>query len=460
MGNILLVEPDYRSKFPPLGLMKISSYHKRKGDCVTFVRGRNATLRDLPWHRIYVSSLFTWELPRTVSTAKYYANAVPRPADLYVGGIGATLLPDYVRDQQVCTVLEGPLDRPNMLGKHKTPISDYTPDYDILDSVAYPYEPKDAYFCRATHGCKRHCRFCAVPRLEPEFKSCVPIATQVNAIAQRFGEKQGLVLLDNNILASDVFEPTIAAISALGFAKGCKRNGKQRTVDFNQGIDCRLITSSVAKDLSSICLDPVRLAFDQRREEKQYRKAICLLAKAGFIEFTNYMLYNYGDSPQDLYERMRVNIELSEKLGIRVTGFPMRFIPMDSVRRDHVSDGWTWRYLRGMQCVLHATRGLVSPNPPFFARAFGHDVREFLGILAMPDRYIMYRSHYEDGEAKDYLLLFNQLSESSRSEFLHLLDRLHQAKDKAAEIREAGKYRQLLEHHYPKGQCAPHGVGC
>ena len=34
MENILMVEPDYRSTYPPLGLMRISTYHKDKGDKV------------------------------------------------------------------------------------------------------------------------------------------------------------------------------------------------------------------------------------------------------------------------------------------------------------------------------------------------------------------------------------------------------------------------------------------
>ena len=107
MSNILLVEPNYRSKFPPLGLMKIATYHKGIGDQVTFVRGIDQKLRNLNWHRIYVSSLFTWELPRTVKTVKYYASAVNALKDIYVGGIGATLLPDYVRQNVECTIVEG-----------------------------------------------------------------------------------------------------------------------------------------------------------------------------------------------------------------------------------------------------------------------------------------------------------------------------------------------------------------
>jgi hypothetical protein len=66
--NILLVEPDFKIKFPPLGLMKISAYHKRLGDNVTFVKGIRHSVEYEFWDRIYVSTLFTYHWPVTVKT--------------------------------------------------------------------------------------------------------------------------------------------------------------------------------------------------------------------------------------------------------------------------------------------------------------------------------------------------------------------------------------------------------
>ena len=46
--EILLIEPNYKNKYPPMGLMKISTYYKNLGDHVTFFKGdlRDLVLRD------------------------------------------------------------------------------------------------------------------------------------------------------------------------------------------------------------------------------------------------------------------------------------------------------------------------------------------------------------------------------------------------------------------------------
>ena len=93
MRRILLVEPSYRNKnkFPPLGLMKISTYHKLKGDFVRFTKGCDPSLRKENWDRIYVSTLFTFYWKETVKTIKYYEVSVPSLENLFVGGVMAKI---------------------------------------------------------------------------------------------------------------------------------------------------------------------------------------------------------------------------------------------------------------------------------------------------------------------------------------------------------------------------------
>lgn len=456
MRNILLVEPDYRSKFPPLGLLKISTYHKRRGDSVTFVRGRNEAFRSLHWHRIYVSSLFTWELPRTVKTIRYYKDSVSSHQDIFVGGIGATLLPDYIRKHVDCRIIEGQIEKRGILDRNSPPVAHLVPDYDILKCVDYSYEPNDAYFARITKGCIRNCKFCAVPKLEPEFGLFAPLERQVAAIEKKYGEKQNLVIMDNNVLAVDHIGEYIATIAQLGFAKGSKRNNRMRTVDFNQGIDARLISKNpqLAMVLGTIAIKPVRLAFDflSPSMERAYRRAIDLLSKQGYVSFTNYMLYNYNDTPEDFFRRLEINAEINRVLGIRISAFPMRYIPPSDIRRGYVSPKWKWRWLRGVQCVLQATRGLVSPNPVFIKAAFGRNFREFLEILSMPDRYIIYREHYKNNGVPEWKRLFRRLSEPAKNEFLELLALLNKDRNRQQTIAGLKKFRSLVEHYYPNGE--------
>ena len=452
--NILLVEPDYRSKFPPLGLLRLSSYHISKGDRVTFTRGRNEKLRGLPWHRVYVSSLFTYELPRTVKTAKYYSKAVETSNDLVVGGIAATLLPDYIRERVACRVIEGPLSSPRMINGERKPIAKYLPDYSIISDKKWGYKPEDSYFCRITTGCIRKCPFCAVPILEPEFDYFQPLQTQLREVRENYGERQHLVFLDNNILACDRLPSIIKSIYSAGFENGALRNNRQRTVDFNQGIDARLITKDVAQMLTTIALKPVRLAFDYKGIEKAYVRAIKHLAHCGFNEFTNYVMFNYKDGPKDFYYRIKLNTQLSRELGVRITGFPMKYSPVTDITRRFISKGWKWRYLRGIQCVLLATHGLVSPKPDFFAAAFGESFKEFLDILSMPDRYIIYREQYRNDGAADWKKLFRRLSEKTKSEFLDLLAQLNQDRNRKERIKKMKRFRALVEHYYPNGEVA------
>jgi hypothetical protein len=213
-----------------------------------------------------------------------------------------------------------------------------------------------------------------------------------------------------------------------------------------------LVTKEVAEQLGTVCLSPVRLAFDFDAIEPYYRKAVDRLAQVGLRRFTTYLMFNFNDTPRSLYRRMKANLELARKHGVEITGFPMRFIPINDVDRQYVSEGWTWRYLRGIQCVLLATHGMVSPHRRFFNAAFGSSYDEFLEILAMPDRYIIQREKYKNDEAADWRKKFGRLSSRSRREFLEILERLHRSRDKKADMAKFRSFRSLLEHHYPDGK--------
>jgi hypothetical protein len=137
------------------------------------------------------------------------------------------------------------------------------------------------------------------------------------------------------------------------------------------------------------------------------------------------MLYNFHDSPLDLFERMYLNVRLNEELGIRIYSFPMRYQPTDLPDRSHIGEKWNRYYLRSVQIVLQATQGIVSGAPEFYRAAFGSSHQEFEDILARPHHMIFNRRWYEryDGRAEfqEYTASFRKLSPSQRAEVLSYL---------------------------------------
>lgn len=392
---------------------------------MVFVRGTEEIYKNQIWDRVYISSIFTYDLPKTVKTINYYSNSVNNAKDdIIVGGIGATLIPEYVVRNSNSRVITGPLDYPDALGFNEDPISDLIPDYDLIKTVDYKYVPENAYFGRISLGCIRKCKFCAVPILEPDFRYLSSITSQVNEIIKNFGEKNDLVILDNNILALPNIIETIQEIKNLGFERGAKIGRKSRYVDFNQGIDARLITPEIAKELGTINIRPIRLAFDNMAVEKNYRKAISLLSNEGFKYFTTYIMYNFEDNPKKFYERLKINIELSKEYDIRITGFPMRFVPINNVNRQYISKEWNWKFLRGIQCVLNATHGMVSPLSEFFDIAFGRSYSEFIEILSMPDNYIIFRNKYRE-QANLWRHAFSKLKSDELVELHTIFNKHH-----------------------------------
>lgn len=447
--RILLIEPAYKNKYPPLGLMKISAFHKQLGDEVHFVKGLDAGLRGQLWNRIYITTMFSFHWAKTIKTIKYYEFSVKDPQNLFIGGPMATLMADEIQKETGFAPVKGLLNNKGKLrisGDNK--VDRVIPDYSILDEIKYKYPASNAYFAYMTRGCVRKCPFCAVPKIEPFYVEYVPLRKQLQMVKDKYGEKKDLLLLDNNVLASSKFDQIIDEIRAAGFHRGAKFNNKLRHVDFNQGIDLRLLTKEKMKRLAELPIYPLRIAFDHVRLKDRYIQKIKWAAEFGFKRLSNYILYNFADTPEDFYERLRINVELNEKLGTQIYSFPMKYIPVTNKDRKFVGRYWTPRYLRSIQCILQATHGIVSPRKEFFEAAFGRTIEEFRRLLIMPDKYIIYRNYHRNNGAADWRNLLSTLSTAQKKDFLRIV---HMNIFDRSDVSKFPEVNQLLN-HYRKGK--------
>ena len=480
--NILLIEPGYKNKYPPLGLMKIAQYHGPSGkkDNVRFIKGEDRAVLATAWDRIYVATLFSFEYAKTSQAIDFALEVANGQADkVFVGGIAASLMYERFLGEQrwhgirfIKGLLSAPPAAALQLDEFSEefyaddvngrPIEDLIPDYGILSQIAYKYPVHDAYFAYTSRGCIRKCHFCGVPKLEGPQRDNELLTYVVREIERLYGPKKDLILMDNNVVASPRFKDIIAEIRDLGFTRGAmlKRDSSrvpvQRRVDFNQGVDARILCKDpmFLRELATTCLKPLRIAFDHLGVKAPYEKAIRFAHEFGLDELSNYMLYNFHDGPADLFERMRLNVSLNEELGVRIWSFPMRYQPTDRPDRGHIGEKWTRYQLRSMQIILQATHGIVSGEPTFFKRAFGDTVQEYERILLMPHDFIFNRDWYErfdtEGELFEYQAEIAKLDSSERGELLSLLSSCDPRDfGGLATLATAAKVKKILRFYVP-----------
>jgi len=455
--KVLLVEPDYRHGsasfikkatapeakkkedeslwYPPIGLLKLSTFHKRRGDEVKFVIGRDKQAvkeedlfsHELLWDRIYITTLFTFDWKNVIETIEFYKNAVGNSVHkIYVGGIMASIIPKDLFEETGIQPIVGILDTPGKLGlPGDEEIDSLPPDYDLLDNRIYAIN--DTYYAHTTRGCTRKCPWCGVTDVEPEYCEYIDIKPMIMKMRALYGDKARLKLMDNNVLASPNLERIVKDLVDLGYGRGQKTKPegttppRTRVIDFNQGLEATHINEANISLIEQLHIKPMRIAFDRLSYKDLYTNAVDIAQRHGFREFSNYMLYNEKDTPRDLYKRLIINIERNEqwrdvngKSAAAIYSFPMRFAPIkdDSPERlnrsrdyvppapprdiDFLQDArWTKRFTRNIEIIKGASHGAISPTPSLALRAIGENYEEFIANMYMPEELLRNRDKYE-----------------------------------------------------------------
>lgn len=178
-------------------------------------------------------------------------------------------------------------------------IEETLPDWSL-----WPTWPHDMGY--STRGCVRKCQFCIVPKKEGAFR-----------IVADFGDlttgRPTMILHDNNVTAAPIehFRQFCTDATAAGV-----------TIDFNQGLDARLLTDEHAAIIArSKFARRIHLAFDHVRDESAVRGAIETLTAAGISRsrLTFFVLIGFDSTPDDDMYRVQTLRELG------VDPFVMKF---------------------------------------------------------------------------------------------------------------------------------------
>ena len=232
--------------FPNLALMKLSAWHKAKGDTVEWWWGFGE------YDRVYMSKVFD----------ETYSPDIPEPLnarEIIKGGTGYGLdnhLPDDVEH--------------------------IYPDYSL-----YPALTKDTAYGFLTRGCPRACGFCIVAGKEGR------AARKVADLSEWWRGQKHIELMDPNLLACP---------EHIGLLQQLKGSGAQ--VNFNQGLDARFLTPKNIDLINAIRLKDIHFAWDFMRESEEVLKGLWLYRDLGKRKVhgafgTVYVLVNYDTTTEE-----------------------------------------------------------------------------------------------------------------------------------------------------------------
>ena len=232
-------------KFPNYALMKIARYYRDQGEQVEWADAMFGH-----YDKVFMSKIFTF----SEDCGEVWNCEIER------GGTGYDLRKELPKE-----------------------IDDCTPDYSI-----YPQLDKKIAYGFLTRGCPNKCPWCVVPIKEGKVKPY----RDVEEIA--IEGRTNLILMDNNILASDYGLEQIEKIVRKGYR-----------VDFNQALDARLVTEDIAQLLAKVrWLSPIRFGCDTPKQIAECERAMAMIDKRREKPMRYLMYAMINADMNEAYERL------------------------------------------------------------------------------------------------------------------------------------------------------------
>ena len=246
--------------YPNLPLMKISAWHKAQGDQVEWYSPLISGHMD----KVYMSKVFSF-------TPDY---EFPIDADeINRGGSG------------YCIEIENGKEVYHAERDKNLPyeIEHIYPDYSL-------YNITDTAYGFLTRGCPRGCNFCHVEAKEGR------MSHKVADLNEFWNGQKNIVLNDPNILACKEWEELLQQLI-----------DSKAWVDFNQGLDIRLMTEKKAEMLNKIKLKELHFAWDRYQDKEmilprfeEYRK----ISRINPHNLVVYVLCNFDTTIEQDLERI------------------------------------------------------------------------------------------------------------------------------------------------------------
>lgn len=233
MMRVGLIDVDGGERFPNIALMKISAWHKEQGHDVSWYSSFDG------WYdKVYMSKVFSF-----TPDYDYEVNAT----EIEKGGSGYCI---EIEDGKELYHAERDTALPEE-------VEHIYPDYSL-----YPSLTRDTAYGFLTRGCPRGCEFCVVGKKEGR------CSRKVADLSEFWNGQKNIVLCDPNILACKDWKPLLQQLI-----------DSKAYVDFNQGLDIRMMTEEKAMMLSQIKVKELHFAWDRYEDKDRVLPKLLTLAK-------------------------------------------------------------------------------------------------------------------------------------------------------------------------------------
>lgn len=230
--------------YPNIPLMKLSAWHKQKGDTVEWYDPMFSGHMD----KVYMSKVFSFS-----PDYPYYIDA----DEIVKGGSGYCI-----------SLVDG------------KEVFDASKDIPLPDEVEHIYPDYSLYgitdtaYGFLTRGCPRGCSFCHVEAKEGR------MSRKVADLSEFWDGQKNIVLSDPNILACRQWKELLQQLIDSG-----------ATVDFNQGLDIRLMTPEKAEMLKQIKTKSLHFAWDRYQDKERILPHFKLFKEISGINERNLVVY-------------------------------------------------------------------------------------------------------------------------------------------------------------------------
>jgi len=362
--------------------MKYARYCEDMGYEYQYVRG----CVDIRYNPDVILMSFTFTFYHRIyeKTIDYYLLKCPN-AKIIVGGVFPSIFPEWFDKEKWNGTATNTESFVNVHIGLDVKINDLVPKYNVdivSEDKLYDRNYLPMYSSR---GCINNCAYCVVPKIEGKIKCFKSISKYLEKAKIEMPDAEYISMYDNNFTAQWYIEDIVNELVEYGLP-----------VDFNQGLYAKLFVKNVHLFEKLKYKHLIRFAYDREEDLEDIWKAYKTFTNSNVsADFFLYMLWNFKDSPEDIWNRFMECKKMIDEYGGTIFIYPMKYEPFSPYikKNEYTGEKWNPKLKLGFQNMVTRNRGFISlSTTDYVYRYIGNSSDEFKSKCLDKGTYKKYKA--------------------------------------------------------------------